>query len=160
MTLHTRVLIEQPHPVADVLAFINTELLHAPAARPDDEPGGMAFEDGETSIGNALGQGLAAWTWITYRPDGPIVATRYVGDDDAGNEVHHPVGAGSMIVHFDTAYGYTGDHGEGCAELHAGYIRALAERFGPVVWLDEFRGEWSRFAAGDSVDTFRAFSGT
>jgi hypothetical protein len=160
MSLHTQVLLHTPVAagVAGVLDFVNTELLHAPHAPRTYGP--EERYEGELTIGNRRGQGLAAIVWITYAPDGPIAATRLLPDPGPdGDEVHETVDTGAMIVHFDTAYGYAED-GATCNDLHAWFIVALARRFGPVTWVNEYTGQWHRLddAEHPSAEEVHAFS--
>lgn len=143
MSLHTKVLLTRPtHPGA-VLTFINTDLLHAPHAIAMDRPAGTA----DHSVGNLAGQGLPAHVWLEYNADGPITAQRYAGDGPDGHEMWEQVATGAMLVHFDTAYGYQTEDGTGADALHRRFIAALADRFGPVVWQDEYTGEWHHLDA-------------
>lgn len=146
MTLDTRVLLTQPHAVHDVRAWINTHLLGAPDAREIDAAYWRDAYPDRITGGNAGNQGLAAWLIIHHNPDGPYTAIEYTGDDADGNEVYRVVAEGSMMLSFDTAYGYRQGDAR-CGDLHAYFIAALAEQFGPVVWQNEYTGEWHRFDA-------------
>lgn len=175
MTLDTRVVIKNPdvHPQA-VMAFINRELLCAPDAEPLEWPPAHLSPEylaehyaGVTKIGNWLGQGLSALTDITYRdPAGLIVADYMSGwetdgspdpdyDDDELRTDKQLV-TGSMVVSFDTAYGYR-EGQAGCDDLHAYFVTRLAEEYGPVAWLNEFTGEWHPLTSPEDFVSLLAF---
>lgn len=148
MSLHTRILLTRPHAVAEVHRWINAELLNAPGAQPEPLDGSPGH--GELILANQRGQRLDALAWITYRPDGPIPAQRLVGEDADGHEVFEDIATGSMLVHFDTSYGWR-DGAAGCTELHAWYVLQLARRFGPVWWLNEYVGLWNLLELEDGA---------
>lgn len=98
-------------------------------------------------IGNPPGIGADAWLMIHFREGG-----WYVEDSDAcnsycspenGEHAHEP--RCFLKINFDTAYGYKGPRGEGCADLHARYIVHLGEWLDeqgiPWAWKNEFTGE-------------------
>jgi hypothetical protein len=136
MTLATSVLIRRPAAVEDVMAFCNRELLNAANPPRWDHDSGP----GLVCIGNRPGLGLGAILDVTYRPDGPIVAD----DDEDGPVEGYGADEGSMIVGFDTAYGYGRGEPWGCSDLHAYFIVRLAQEFGPVTWQNEYTGDWHR----------------
>jgi hypothetical protein len=167
MTLDTHVVIKNPdvHPEV-VLEFINRELLRAkdpiraPWPSPHLSPETTAeWWPGERHIGNLLGQGLFAIAQIMVcDPVGPITATYGTGWNADGtlNEadaedrreydpdwqpVDKALVTGSMVISFDTGYGFE-VAGAGCGDLHAWFVVRLAEEYGPVVWQDEGSGNW------------------
>lgn len=158
MTVTTEVLLLQPHAPAEVLAWINAELLDKPDALVDTK----GWHDSGLHLGNRPGQALDAWVWITYEGDGPTAAQRFVGEDGDGGEEWEDIAAGSMLIHFDTANCWfdTAKPGAQTRDLHAWYIARLARRFGPVWWHDEGAGLWHQLedAAAPLLHEVRAFS--
>lgn len=55
-------------------------------------------------------------------------------------------GWAAIEVSFDTAYGYRGENGETCNQLHARYVGQLGawldKRGIPWKWKNEYTGEW------------------
>jgi hypothetical protein len=93
-------------------------------------------------IYNPGGIGAPAWLWIYYGADGPLPA-----DTDEEADPADPLNGWACIhVTFDTAYGYTGNGGESCSDLHARLLTALGDwldaRDLPWKWQDEYTGEW------------------
>ncbi|MBN9791269.1 hypothetical protein DMP17_22060 [Pseudonocardia sp. TMWB2A] len=162
MTLSTNVAIGKPHNVREVFEFCRG-LLGTPDGTPVRE--GAGYLDERTKrIGNPIGIGLPALLDITYGPDGPLTHrcdrfcstelggefdttqeqiddhTRYVAESPTQN------GWAAMIVDFDTAYGWRGEGGETCSDLHARLVTALGQwldaRGLPWKWQNEYTGEW------------------
>jgi len=112
-------------------------------------------------IWNAPGQGLCALLDMSYRPDAPYRSAEQAAshDEDICNlpsaswydEESGPCdGSGHspacwLEISFDTTYGYKGDNGEGCGDLHARLVAELGqwldERSVPWLWQNEFTGE-------------------
>lgn len=93
------------------------------------------------------GQGLSAWIWVHYDPDGPYRAEDYfetdvATDQDEAYEYYKP--ACHLELSLDTAYAYSGPGG-GCGALHA----VLVKQIGTILddmgiawsWENEFTGE-------------------
>jgi hypothetical protein len=162
MTLNTSIAIGKPHNVREIFDFCNT-LLGAPET--------VRFEQDRGTIRNEPMQGLSAWLWINYGVDGPMVhlhdefCETEVGpakwddegkysvtqdDVDRHNEwvARTPTASGwaAIEVTFDTAYGYRGEGGESCSDLHARLVTALGRwcdaRDLPWKWQNEYTAEW------------------
>lgn len=181
MTLNTSIAIGRPHDVKEVFAFCNL-LLDAPTSvKTEHEDCDSGHRVGQRQILNKPMQGLCAWLWIYYGADGPMVhqhskwCDTEVGPakwDDTGKVMvsqedidRHAAdiaaeptsnGWAAIEVTFDTAYGYQGENGESCSDLHARLIRALGQwldaRGLPWKWQNEYSGEWhDRY---DGLDEF------
>lgn len=167
MTLNTSIVIGKPYNVHEVFAYCRA-LLNTPEnteVRAGPEPGEERdWRPGQKWIANPGGIGLAAWLWIYYGADGPMLHqhdetcsielggkhdvtqeeidehTRHVAEDPTEN------GWGAIEVTFDTTYGYRSDAGEGCSQLHARLVaqlgRWLDERGLPWKWKNEYTGVW------------------
>lgn len=151
MTLDTNILIVRPHAVTEVRDFVNSHLLNLPVAVPMDTEFWEQSYPGRKYFGNAGGQGLDAWFMGYTAGDGPVAAERYVGEDSDGHEITEVVAEGSMMLSFDTGYGYK-SAGAGCSDLHAYFIGELAHKFGPVWWQNEFTGEWFTYDRGTECE--------
>jgi hypothetical protein len=98
------------------------------------------------SIFNEIDQGLCALLDVHYRPDGPLHAgTSHWDDCDPGCDYAPHLQAHWLHVSFDTAYGYRGDNGEGCGDLHARLVAQLGQWLDRQgigwKWQNEFTGE-------------------
>lgn len=103
--------------------------------------------DSPWSISNDIGQGLPAILDIDYRPGAPLRTPEQAAahdedcDTDCSGTYHDR--ACWLDIDFDTAYGYRGPEGMGCADLHAAFIGELGR------WLDgqgiawEWRNEYT-----------------
>jgi hypothetical protein len=188
MTLHTRMAVLEPVPVKELFDWINAELLGAPDAKykheeltdfdselfkatqtgEKDERGVLIGErrwipNGKWEYSNDPGQGLGAWMWVKYRPDGPLHPKPLYYDSDydetdepvywASDEedeqeptLHLSEPAMALEINFDTAYGYGRGEGYGCGDLHAAMIVRIGEwldaRGVGWLWYNEFYGTW------------------
>jgi hypothetical protein len=171
MTLSTKVAIGKPHDVREVFEFCR-ELLGTPEGTPVHEGEGY-LNDQCKRIGNPIGIGLPALLDVTYGADGPMIhrcdkwcATELGGewnhtqedlDEHARHIAEDPTenGWAAIVVDFDTTYGYRGEGGESCSDLHARLVTALGrwldERGLPWKWRNEYTGEW--FDRYDQLDT-------
>lgn len=144
MTLDTNILIVQPYATKAVHDFINSTLLCCPDAVPGDSAYWEQYYPERRYFMNAP-QGLDAWFIGYTMGDGPVKARRFVkevkGEDGEWHEVYEDVAEGSMMLSFDTAYGYS-KAGAGCSDLHAYFIYRLAQQFGGCWFQNEFTGEW------------------
>lgn len=146
MTLSTHVLVSGPVTHQQVFDKVN-DLLNIPANRATVS----RTEDGEIHLDNQIAQGFDAWVLSKSRKDGQP----FVGEHDTGewaceedcDHWRHVVSGYEIDVDMDTAYGYRGDNGDGCADLHARVIVGLvqwASETSPDIeirWLNEFTGE-------------------
>jgi hypothetical protein len=96
------------------------------------------------TISNSIGQGLPAWLMVHYRPSEALrpdaeACSDYCDDPDPEDpepyHSHRP--QHWLVVSIDTAYGYKGDDGLGCGDLHALLIGQLGQ------WLDARGVAWS-----------------
>lgn len=90
-------------------------------------------------IGNEMDQGLCALLSVDRKTGAaaqPEAETCDQSCDDDCSGTHHDP-AYWVRVNFDTAYGYTGEKGENCTQLHADLIVQLG------AWLDERKVSWS-----------------
>lgn len=168
MTLDTKVVIGKPYPVREIFDYCRT-LLNCPETVPVEtgpEPGReREYRRGQKWLNNPCGIGLPAWLWLYYGADGPFAlhehdkycATEVGGewghtqedvDRHAADIAADPTenGWAAIEVSFDTAYGYRGDNGESCSDLHARLVTALGQwldaRGLPWKWQNEYTGEW------------------
>lgn len=152
MTLNTEVVATTPCDPQELFHFCRS-LLGATETHPyTDKPRHEIWkEPGLHKIGNAIGIGLPALMWAIYRPGleprrtpEESVAHDEGCDTDCDGKYHDP--ACWVEVHFDTAYGYRGDRGEGCGDLHAQLLFDLGQWFDERKigwgWQNEFTGEW------------------
>lgn len=149
MTLCTSIAIGKPHNVREVFDFCRT-LLDTPDGTPFEQRVCGDWRPGQREIYNPPGIDLAAWLWIYYGADGPMIVP--ADDPEDPDEVDHvkstPTknGWAAIEVTFDTAYGYRGPDGESCSDLHARLVTALGQwcdaRGLPWKWQNEYTGEW------------------
>lgn len=180
MTLDTSIAIGKPHNVREIFDFCRL-LLKTPEDTPVIERVCGDWRAGCKEISNPIGIGLAALLEVYYGADGPMVHRHdkwcevEVGPakwDDTGQQMvtqaevdSHTAsiaanpcenGWAAIEVTFDTAYGYRGDGGESCSDLHARLIRAFGQwldaRGLPWKWQNEYTGEW--FDSYDGLDEF------
>lgn len=139
MTLNTRVLITSPiNPEklwAEVLDMVAGDRA-ATALVTDGEdryppPGIIDARDRQTIIG----QGLPAWTIMSYRSSGEPFPGYREDEDDYDTPNVYP--AHFAELRFDTGYAYTDALG-GCASLHARYLARLAELDYGFSWVNEY----------------------
>lgn len=185
MTLDTTVLLHEWTNPLELHSWFNREVLKVadrdPIIRRDD-----------TSIRNALGQGFDAIFEVEWgKNDGPYVwfdraereaaiakhvpgiytAEEAATEIDEDEKFYAEYPNGFIKINWDTAYGYRGEHGEGCSALHANFIVGLAtEYLEPrgigFHWQNEYSGEWNEGLTGfeeflgDGADAFKWFAGT
>lgn len=172
MTLSTMVAIGKPYNVREVFDFCR-RLLDTPDGTPVRE--GTGYLNPQTKqLGNPMGIGLVALLDVTYGADGPMVhqhdkwcSTELGGeyntsqediDEHARHIANDPTenGWAAIVVDFDTPYGYRGEGGETCSDVHARLVTALGkwldERNLPWKWKNEYTGEW--FDRYDQLDAF------
>jgi hypothetical protein len=85
-----------------------------------------------------IGQGLPAWTWMTYRNFGDPFPSYTQDPEDYDDPTTFP--ASYADVMFDTSYGYQDSYG-GCATLHARFLVHLLQKGYTFSWVNEFTGE-------------------
>ena len=144
MTLDTRIYVLDKIDYREVFIKCN-QLIGA------DE--GTRFTDTGNSLWNAPGQGLCALLDVTSGGDVPLVQagehSRYC--DGEADECSTPCGTPCWLeVSFDTAYGYRGDNGERCGDLHARLVAELGQ------WLDTkgLRWRWRNEFTGQVFDRY------
>lgn len=165
MTLNTSVVIGKPHDVREIYSVCRALLDTPDHVEPIERPAntGGFYRDELASIGHPVGVGLSALLDIRYGVDGPMqhVCGSDCEVDPAGGypteadieETHQwaarsPTqnGWAAIEVTFDTAYGYRGEDGESCSDLHARLVTALGRwldaRGLPWKWQNEYTGDW------------------
>lgn len=126
MTLDTRIGLINPNLDAETVFKFCASLLGV----DDDYMYGRSSTFGG-AIAAKPGQGYPAWLIVDDSEPGYIEAS------------------------FDTAYGYKGDNGEGCHDLHAWLIREIA-RWVPdnttMFWFAESEGRWYKVEFGEDLE--------
>lgn len=165
MTLDTRVAIGGPVDHLEVYTFVR-ELVATPG-HIEPHQGDAYTGEGLRRIGNPMGIGLCALIDVTYNPAGgpfPLhVHDQWCHTQDDVDEHNAWVatdprenGWAHVEVSFDTTYGYRGESGETCSDLHARLVAALGQwldaRSLPWKWKNEYTGEW--FDRFDQLDQF------
>jgi hypothetical protein len=169
MTLCTSIAIGKPHNVREIFDFCNRLLAARDSVQFEQKD--CEYRPGQRRIANAPMQGLSALLWIYYGIDGPMVhehdewcetevgpakwdktgqamVTKEDIDEHRASIDGDPTqnGWGAIEVTFDTAYGFKGEGGESCSDLHARLVTALGQwldvRGLPWKWNNEFTGEW------------------
>lgn len=143
MTLDTRVLITAPidptqlwDDVLEILAENFPQLV-----RVKDEVSAYGVPQGVTdsrTTQTVVGQGLPAWTMMTYRTSGEPFPSYTQDAEDYDDPKTFP--AFYADLSFDTSYGFQDAYG-GCATLHARYLVHLAQKGYAFTWVNEFTGE-------------------
>jgi hypothetical protein len=177
MTLNTKVAVGKPTDVRKIFDFCN-QLLNAPGTVEWSEGDCDGHRAGQSEIYNRPMQGLPAWLWIyhgsrvhehdewcdsevgpaKWDDTGQHVVTQDEVDQHVAEVAADPTmnGWAAIEVTFDTAYGYRGDGGESCSDLHARLLTALGQwldaRDLPWKWQNEFTGEWH-----DGIDGLAEF---
>jgi len=156
MTLDTRMYVHDPIDHKALFDHCNTLIGAVSPVSTDSQDetwrkGESFVEPGNPwSIRNRLGQGFCALLDISYRPNAPLRTDEQAAehddeicDEDCGGDWHPP--ACWIEVSLDTAYGYRGDNGEGCGDLHARLVGELGLWLdGQGIgwsWMNEFTGE-------------------
>lgn len=150
MTLSTDVLVTRAAMPDAVWDFVKRELLHRPDYVSSDE-----VKDGRTERWGTPGQGALAWAIMKWFPDGPVPAVEFTYDDDTEEVGEEVIAHGSVLLDFDTAYGFH-QGGAGCGDLHAYFILRLFGEFGTLWWRNEFTGEWHLIDDKDSSEQLEA----
>lgn len=167
MTLNTQVAIVGPISNRDALDLAIRAVCTA-AGEPHlaekavlDEPSSKYSSDPDVFWWpTKCGQGLPAWTGCRYRMDGPLYREdKYETYEDGSDELPYFVApACSVLIDWDTTYGYTGPNGIGCSDLHSIAIRyvhdELTRRGLEMHWENEYDGTWHRGIEG--LDTLSA----
>jgi hypothetical protein len=144
MTLDTRVLITTPvaakalwDDILEIVAERHTSPVQVRTkdARDYEVPEGIT--DGITTQ-TTIGQGLPAWTRMTYRVSGEPFPSYTQDPDDYDDPKTFP--ASYANISFDTSYGYRDPFG-GCATLHARFLVHLHQKGYTFAWVNEFTGE-------------------
>lgn len=156
MTMTTTVIVKDPVPVEQLFRFAQSllgdpdtmEWHHIPPMTPykfnerytrPPEPNGV-YE-------NRIDQGLAAILHVTYGADGPLVLEdaqdEWTSDEEWADYVAHH--SGCVDIYLDTAYGYRGPNGGGCADLHAWLVAHIAR------WVEDRGARWESYTGEINV---------
>lgn len=172
MTLNTQVAFLDP--IEPTTAFQwALEAVCIAAQEPERIATAIVDPPSESYRGNSIevirtqcGQGLPAWTDVTYRTGGALypedVYDSYEcdGEDDAckaedcadGYHRYLDERACHLMLSWDTAYSYSGPDGMSCTALHAialVYVAYKAENAGiRMTWKNEYTGQWHNCADG------------
>lgn len=120
----------------------------------------------EHTFASVGGQGLPAWTIVYHGAEGAWRAPEDEYDDDVeeGEEPRFVAPKHFAHIDFDTAYAYTGPHGEGCSELHTALmlqVGAWLDAHGvPWQWRNEFTGDIHNAHEGFEEFAGREFAAT
>lgn len=143
MTLDTRIFITDPLSHREVFNKVN-DLLSIPDTRVEQEgpTDGYWSKYGDYEISNRIGQGFDAWVTSYANQDGSRIEIDREPDEDGEVDKRPDY---YVQISMDTAYGYQGPNGEGCATLHAKVIVDLGlwlhERGVGFSWQNEFTGD-------------------
>jgi hypothetical protein len=153
MTLSTDMYIQGEVDLAELRQVVKEALAQhdqhhrSPDAQRWEENGGGADRFWRNTFSTVPDQGLPAWTIVYHGADAAWRAPEDEYDDDVeeGEEPRFVAPRHFARIDFDTAYGYTGPHGEGCAELHTALmlqVGAWLDAQGvPWQWCNEFTGD-------------------
>lgn len=148
MTLSTDMYIQGEVDLAQLRWIVQEALAkHDDQHRPVDAQIWEEAKYSQNAVCTVPGQGLPAWTFIYFGEDGAWRAPEdeYDNDVEEGEEPRFVAPKHFARIDFDTAYGYTGPDGEGCAELHTALmlqVGAWLEVQGvPWQWQNEYSGE-------------------
>lgn len=153
MTLNTHVVAVTPCDAHDLFNWCRDWLGCDERHLFEDEPA-KYHGDGAWQILNKPNQGLAGWLWLYYRPNlEPLRTPEQSAEHDEDcepdctgfpNVWHDP--ACWVDATLDTAYGYRGENGETCSQLHARWIFDMGQWFEERKiqwgWKNEFTGDW------------------
>jgi hypothetical protein len=99
-------------------------------------------------IAAAWGQGYSSWMSVEFSLDGQPLGdwgVRNGYEPDPEDEELDP--EGTVVMHYDTAYGYTGDNHASCSDLHSYLMKSVRDHFADrgwtFTWYNEYMGEWS-----------------
>ena len=92
------------------------------------------------------GQGYPSWLSVEFSLDGaPLENWATRNGYDFEEEFSDP--QSTVVMHYDTAYGYTGDNHAGCSDLHSYLMKSVRDQFADrgwtFTWYNEYMGEWS-----------------
>jgi len=127
MTLSTDLVIIEPVNPRKVFDFALSLLSEGYPGEPTWEhvrKGEGKYPASTSHYSTTCGQGLAAWLFVHYADDGPLSL-----DDEV-------VPPHCVRIDWDTAYGFRGQNGEGCGDLHARMVATVGH------WLDEQGLTW------------------
>ncbi|SLF56573.1 hypothetical protein [Mycobacteroides abscessus] len=159
MTLSTKVAIKLPEGYTvtpnEMIEVAVTKLLTA--AGDSRSIAEVVFDPPHVmTLSTTSGQGLPAWTFVHYDPEGPYLTAdrtlrdkypeHYSDGESGADELDTP--ACTYLLDFDTAYGYN-VNGHSCNTLHARTIALLqewvTERGGTLRWRNEYASSWHDF---------------
>lgn len=132
---------KDPRAVEDIL----TEDEPVPGFR-DQEPD----PNGEHWLMNKPSQSLPAWLIMYYRPDGALTTQEQYEAHDEDCEDYDDCSIAHrppcwLKISFDTAYGYEGENGWSCGDLHAALVTVVGKYLEMQevtwAWMNEFTGE-------------------
>lgn len=148
MTMSTSVYVRQPVNPERLFRFLQGALserdqqdYHRRPGEPYVRKNGSTWESPDMDQcgqwSNRIGQGLPAILRVTYGADGPLREDYYDCEGEPEwceckpGEPHdvdplRPFEPLCVKVWFDTAYGYRGDNGAGCGDLHAYLVASVA----------------------------------
>jgi hypothetical protein len=136
MTLNTNVWLLDPHDPNkvwdDVMSIV------APDKTPivKDEAGRWGENtDACRTRQTQCGQGLDAWTSMTYKENiTEQFPVEHYEDSIESRPAHY------IHIDFDTSYGFKSEIGS-CSELHASYIISLVKMGYQLLWMNEYTGD-------------------
>lgn len=98
-------------------------------------------------ISAGWGQGYPSWMGVEFSlNDKPLASwsVRHGYEEDPEEE---PDPTTTVMMHYDTAYGYSGDNGANCSDLHSFLMKSVRDNFADrgwtFTWYNEYMGEWS-----------------
>lgn len=159
MTLTTDLLICEPVNPERVFKYAMSLLAQNVASEPrwDHTDAGEGRGYGDAHYVTECGQGLPAWLWVHYLPDGPLV---WYDDERLGWELEDDPAfmppwwnQHCVRVNVDTGYSYRGPGGGGCDDLHAWFLTEMAawlanQGIAKWVWKTDIIGDWNEGLAG------------
>ena len=166
MTLHTQVAIVGPISNRDALDLAIRAVCtaagepgRAQTAKLDEPSSRFGKSDDVFWWSTTCGQGLPAWTGCTYRVDAPLyVEDEYETDEDWSDEPYFVAPACSVLIDWDTTYGYRGPNGMRRSDLHSVAIAYVCEELTRrglgMHWFNEYDSTWHLGVEG--LDTLSA----